>query len=75
MQHGNTRNFLFDVHYLMSYLSQLLTLSPGDLIATGTPAGVGFSRKPPVVLQPGDTVRMEISRCGRGNSATLPWNN
>ena len=64
MQNGNTRNFIFDVRYLVSYLSQLLTLSPGDLIATGTPAGVGFSRKPPVVLQPGDTVRLEITGLG-----------
>jgi len=64
MQHGNTRNFIFDVRYLVSYLSQLLTLSPGDLIATGTPAGVGFSRQPPVSLQPGDTVRQEITGLG-----------
>ena len=64
MQHGNTRNFIFDVRYLVSYLSQLLTLSPGDLIATGTPAGVGFSRQPPVTLQPGDTVRQEITGLG-----------
>jgi acylpyruvate hydrolase len=64
MQHGNTGNFIFDVRYLVSYLSQLLTLSPGDLIATGTPAGVGFSRKPPITLQPGDTVRLEITGLG-----------
>jgi 2-keto-4-pentenoate hydratase/2-oxohepta-3-ene-1,7-dioic acid hydratase in catechol pathway len=64
MQNGNTRNFIFDVRYLVSYLSQLLTLSPGDLIATGTPAGVGFSRKPPVALQPGDTVRLAITGLG-----------
>jgi acylpyruvate hydrolase len=63
-QHGNTRNFIFDVRYLVSYLSQLLTLSPGDLMATGTPAGVGFSPKPPVVLQPGDTVRLEVTGLG-----------
>ena len=55
---------LFDVRYLVSYLSQLLTLAPGDLIATGTPAGVGFSRKPPVTLQPGDTVRLEVTGLG-----------
>ena len=65
MQNGNTRNFIFDVRYLVSYLSQLMTLSPGDLIATGTPAGVGFSRKPPVTLQPGDRVRLEITGLGR----------
>jgi len=64
MQDGNTRNFIFDVRYIVSYLSKILTLAPGDLIATGTPAGVGFSRKPPVALQPGDTVRMEITGLG-----------
>jgi len=64
MQNGNTRNFIFDVRYIVSYLSQILTLEPGDVIATGTPAGVGFSRKPPVVLQPGDTVRLQITGLG-----------
>jgi 2-keto-4-pentenoate hydratase/2-oxohepta-3-ene-1,7-dioic acid hydratase in catechol pathway len=64
MQNGSTRNFIFDVRYVVSYLSQILTLHPGDLIATGTPAGVGFSRKPPVALQPGDTVRLEITGIG-----------
>ncbi len=64
MQNGTTRHFIFDVRYLVSSLSQLLTLAPGDLIATGTPAGVGFSRQPPVVLQAGDTVRLEITGLG-----------
>jgi len=64
MQNGTTRNFIFDVRYLVSYLSGILTLSPGDLIATGTPAGVGFSRKPPIPLQPGDKVRLEITGLG-----------
>jgi len=64
MQNGSTRNFIFDVRYLVSYLSSIMTLSPGDLIATGTPAGVGFSRKPPVTLQPGDKVRVEITGLG-----------
>jgi len=61
MQRGNTKTFIFDVRYLVSYLSGLLTLSPGDLIATGTPPGVGLGMKPPVWLQPGDMVRMEIT--------------
>jgi 2-keto-4-pentenoate hydratase/2-oxohepta-3-ene-1,7-dioic acid hydratase in catechol pathway len=64
MQNGSTSNFIFDVRYLVSYLSGLITLMPGDLIATGTPAGVGFSRKPPVTLQPGDTVRLQITGLG-----------
>jgi acylpyruvate hydrolase len=64
MQNGNTKNLIFDVRYLVSYLSSLITLEPGDLIATGTPAGVGFTRKPPVVLSPGDTVKLEIAGLG-----------
>src|SRR5688572_7859326 len=48
MQDGNTKNFIFDVRYIIEYLSNIMTLEPGDLIATGTPAGVGFSRKPQV---------------------------
>ena len=65
MQSGNTKTFIFDVRYIVSYLSGLMTLSPGDLIATGTPPGVGFARKPPVFLQPGDTCRLEITGLGR----------
>jgi acylpyruvate hydrolase len=64
MQNGNTRTFIFDIRYLISYLSGLMTLQPGDLIATGTPPGVGFARKPPVFLQPGDTCRLEITGLG-----------
>jgi 2-keto-4-pentenoate hydratase/2-oxohepta-3-ene-1,7-dioic acid hydratase in catechol pathway len=64
MQEGTTRTFIFDVRYLVSYLSRIMTLSPGDLIATGTPPGVGFARKPPLFLQPGDTVKLEITGLG-----------
>ena len=64
MQHGNTKSFIFDVRYLVSYLSGLMTLSPGDLIATGTPPGVGFAMKPPVFMNPGDVCRMEIDGLG-----------
>ena len=64
MQGGNTRNFIFDVRYIVSYLSGLITLEPGDLIATGTPSGVGFTRKPPVFMQPGDVCRLEITGLG-----------
>jgi acylpyruvate hydrolase len=65
MQSGNTKTFIFDVRYIVSYLSNLMTLSPGDLIATGTPPGVGFARKPQVFLQPGDTCRLEITGLGQ----------
>jgi 2-keto-4-pentenoate hydratase/2-oxohepta-3-ene-1,7-dioic acid hydratase in catechol pathway len=64
MQNGNTKTFIFDVRYLVSYLSGLMTLMPGDLIATGTPPGVGLGMKPPVYLNPGDVVRMEITGLG-----------
>jgi len=65
MQGGSTKTFIFDVRYIVSYLSGLMTLSPGDLIATGTPPGVGFARKPPVFLQPGDSCRLEITGLGQ----------
>ena len=64
VQDGNTRNFIYDIRYIVSYLSGLMTLSPGDLIATGTPAGVGHGMKPPVYLNPGDVCRMEITGLG-----------
>jgi acylpyruvate hydrolase len=64
MQDGHTKNFIYDVRYLISYLSGLMTLQPGDLIATGTPAGVGHGMKPPVYLTAGDTCRMEITGLG-----------
>jgi len=64
MQRGNTRTFIFNVNYLVSYLSGLMTLAPGDLIATGTPPGVGFAMKPPVFMHPGDVVRVEITGLG-----------
>jgi 2-keto-4-pentenoate hydratase/2-oxohepta-3-ene-1,7-dioic acid hydratase in catechol pathway len=64
VQNGTTKTFIFDVRYLVSYLSGLMTLMPGDLIATGTPPGVGLGMKPPVYLNPGDVVRMEITNLG-----------
>jgi acylpyruvate hydrolase len=64
MQNGNTKNFIYDIPYIINYLTNIMTLSPGDLIATGTPAGVGFSRKPQITLQPGDRVKLEITELG-----------
>jgi ureidoglycolate lyase len=63
-QNGNTRDMIFDCAYLISYLSQFFTLMPGDVISTGTPAGVGGGQKPPVFLKPGDEVRLGIDRLG-----------
>ena len=64
MQKSNTRNMIFKVPALVSHISKVMTLEPGDVISTGTPAGVGFTRKPPVYLQPGDVVEIEIEGIG-----------
>lgn len=64
MQDGNTGQMVFRVPTLVAYLSRLLTLEPGDVIMTGTPAGVGLAREPQVFMQPGDTVEIEIDGIG-----------
>ena len=64
MQNSNTRQLIFGVDHLVSYISQVCTLLPGDVIFTGTPPGVGAARKPPVFLQPGDVVEIEIEKLG-----------
>jgi len=65
MQQGHTRDMIFPVAELISFLSQDTTLLPGTVILTGTPAGVGAGRTPPVFLKPGDEVTVEIERIGR----------
>lgn len=64
MQSSNTRQLIFKIDYLVSYLSHVCTLLPGDLIYTGTPPGVGMARKPPVFLKPGDVCEVEIPGLG-----------
>ena len=64
MQHGQTADMLFPVATLIAYMSRFMTLEPGDVIATGTPAGIGAFRKPPVYLKPGDHLRFEVSQVG-----------
>jgi 2-keto-4-pentenoate hydratase/2-oxohepta-3-ene-1,7-dioic acid hydratase in catechol pathway len=64
MQDSRTSQLIFRVEELISYISGVCTFSPGDLIFTGTPPGVGFARKPPVYLEPGDVVEVEIERLG-----------
>ncbi|HEY8185106.1 MAG TPA: fumarylacetoacetate hydrolase family protein [Pyrinomonadaceae bacterium] len=68
MQDSNTNQLIFGVPELIEFLSQTITLEPGDVIATGTPAGVGFARKPPVFLRPGDVMEVDIDRVGKLNS-------
>jgi 2-keto-4-pentenoate hydratase/2-oxohepta-3-ene-1,7-dioic acid hydratase in catechol pathway len=64
MQKGTTANLIFHVAHLVSYISHFMTLMPGDVIPTGTPAGVGLGMKPPVFLKPGDTMRLGITGLG-----------
>jgi 2-keto-4-pentenoate hydratase/2-oxohepta-3-ene-1,7-dioic acid hydratase in catechol pathway len=65
MQDSNTQDMIFSVREIIAYLSRGMTLEPGDVISTGTPQGVGFARKPPIFLKPGDQVEVEIERIGR----------
>jgi 2-keto-4-pentenoate hydratase/2-oxohepta-3-ene-1,7-dioic acid hydratase in catechol pathway len=64
MQNSNTKNLIFNVNQIIAYASQGTTLLPGDLIPTGTPFGVGFSRNPPVFLKDGDECVCEVERIG-----------
>lgn len=64
MQDGNTSNFIFNVPFVISYVSQFMTLLPGDVISTGTPAGVGLGFNPPVYLKEGDVVELGIDGLG-----------
>lgn len=64
LQDGHTGDMIFSVAFLVAYLSAVMTLEPGDVIATGTPPGVGMARKPPRWLRPGDVVRIEIDGVG-----------
>jgi 2,4-diketo-3-deoxy-L-fuconate hydrolase len=64
-QSGNTADMVFGVAQLVSYISRYMTLMPGDIISTGTPAGVGLGQRPPVYLKPGDVVEVGIEGLGR----------
>lgn len=64
MQDGNTSNFIFNVPFVIAYLSQFMTLLPGDVISTGTPAGVGLGFNPPIYLKDGDVVELGIEGLG-----------
>jgi 2-keto-4-pentenoate hydratase/2-oxohepta-3-ene-1,7-dioic acid hydratase in catechol pathway len=64
MQASSTGQCVFDVPTLVSFISETITLEPGDVVLTGTPAGVGFARRPPVFLRPGDVVEVEVEGLG-----------
>lgn len=64
VQHGNTKDLIFDIPAIIAYVSGFTPLGPGDVISTGTPEGVGFVRKPPLFLKPGDVVEIEVEKVG-----------
>ena len=64
MQQGNTRNFIFQIPFIVSYITHFMTLLPGDIISTGTPPGVGLGMNPPRFLKPGDVVELGIDGLG-----------
>ncbi|MGH6720108.1 MAG: fumarylacetoacetate hydrolase family protein [Alphaproteobacteria bacterium] len=73
MQHGTTANMIFPVGTLVSYVSRFMTLYPGDVISTGTPAGVGMGKKPPRFLSAGDVVTLGVDGLGTQRQACVAW--
>ena len=65
LQNANTADMIFKIPYLIAYISATITLLPGDVIATGTPAGIGSARRPPLTLHPGDMVEVTVEKLGR----------
>jgi 2,4-didehydro-3-deoxy-L-rhamnonate hydrolase len=72
-QTGNTRTMIFQVPKIVSYLSEFMTLEPGDVITTGTPPGVGMGLKPPTYLKPGDTITLGIQGLGTQRQQVVAW--
>ncbi|AFD06712.1 fumarylacetoacetate hydrolase family protein [Solitalea canadensis] len=73
MQDGTTANFIFDIPFLISYVSRFMTLLPGDVISTGTPAGVGLGFNPPIYLNAGDVVELGIDGLGVSKQTVVPF--
>jgi 2-keto-4-pentenoate hydratase/2-oxohepta-3-ene-1,7-dioic acid hydratase in catechol pathway len=73
-QKSTTAQMIFDVPTLVSYVSQFMTLLPGDIISTGTPAGVGLGMRPPRYLKPGDVVELGIECLGQSRQKIISWN-
>ena len=67
MQRGNTNKMIFNINFILSYLSNFMSLQPGDIITTGTPPGVGMGKKPPLYLKSGDEMRLTIDHLGEQN--------
>jgi 2,4-diketo-3-deoxy-L-fuconate hydrolase len=73
MQEGNTDDFIFDVAHVVSYLSEFMTLLPGDVISTGTPHGVGLGFKPPIYLKVGDVMELGIDGLGTSKQTVIAY--
>jgi 2,4-diketo-3-deoxy-L-fuconate hydrolase len=73
MQDGSTRDMIFNVPFLVHYVSQFMSLQPGDIISTGTPAGVGMGRSPPLFLQEGDEIHLGIDGLGEQRQQVRRW--
>ena len=73
MQKGNTKTMIFSVAKIVSYVSQFMTLEPGDVITTGTPPGVGMGMKPPVYLKKGDQITLGIEGLGEQRQVVVPF--
>jgi 2,4-didehydro-3-deoxy-L-rhamnonate hydrolase len=73
MQDGTTADMIWSVPQLIAFISNAITLDPGDVIATGTPSGVGVFRDPPIFLEPGDRVRCEIEGIGSVENPVVDW--
>ena len=73
LQHSSTAQLIFGVPQLVSYISQFMTLLPGDVISTGTPAGVGLGFKPPRYLQHGDVVELSVDGLGTSRQRAVAW--
>ena len=71
MQTGNTNTMIFNVDYIVSYLSKYMSLQPGDIITTGTPPGVGMGMKPQLFLKAGDKMKLSIDLLGEQNSQVV----
>ena len=71
MQKGSTSKMIYGVNFLISYLSQFMSLQSGDIISTGTPPGVGMGQKPPIYLKPGDKMRLGIQGLGEQNQTVI----
>ena len=71
MQTGNTNTMIFNVNYIVSYLSKFMSLQPGDIITTGTPPGVGMGMKPQLFLKEGDKMKLSIDLLGEQNSQVV----